>query len=83
MTDRPDRNPVPVSYWQWDPDEEDATVEAMDSVLSFVRSDTDRVLIAVRGKPRGRYEKKDSAWLELTDEAALHLIERLSASLRQ
>jgi hypothetical protein len=81
MSERPDRNPIRASYWQWDPDEDEAEVEAMESALSFVRSDNDRVLIAVRGKPRRRYERRDAAWLELTDTEALRLIERLAATL--
>lgn len=76
-----DRNPIQVSYWQFDPEEEDAEVEAMSAAVSFHRSDEDRVLLAVRGKPRRRYEKGDSAWLELTDAEALRLIERLAAKL--
>lgn len=80
-TDRPDRNPVRASYWQWDPEEEDSEVEAMDAALSFIRSDDDRVLIAVRGKPGRRYEKRDSAWLELEDAEVLRLIARLAALL--
>lgn len=83
MDDRPDRNPVRASYWQWDPEEEDPDVTAMPAALSFVRSDQDRVLIAIRGKPGRRYERKDAAWLELEDDEVLRLIERLAAMLRR
>lgn len=82
MPEKPERNPVRVSYWQWDPAEEDPEVEAMDAALSTMRSDDDRVLLAVRGKPGRRYEQHDAAWLELTDAEVLHLIERLTATLR-
>jgi hypothetical protein len=81
--DRPDRNAIHASYWQFDPaTEEEAEVEAMDSRVSVVRGDVDRVLLAVRGKPGRRYEAGDAAWLEMTDAEALRLIERVAAALR-
>jgi hypothetical protein len=80
--DRPDRDAIHASYWQFDPDDAgDPEVAAMDSRLSLVRSE-DHVLIAERGKPGRRYEAHDAAWLELTDAEALRLIERLAAALR-
>lgn len=54
----------------------------MPAAVSIMRSDDDRVLLAVRGQPRRRYEPHDAAWLELTDAEALHLIQRLTATLR-
>lgn len=81
--ERPDRNPVKASFWQFDPEREDPDVEAMDAAISFVRSEEGLVLLAVRGKPGRNYEKKDSVWLELTDAETLRLIERLAATLTQ
>ena len=79
--DRPDRNPVKASFWQFDPEEDDPQVEAMDAALSCLRSEEDLVLLSVRGKPGRNYEKKDSVWLELTDTEVVRLIERLAATL--
>lgn len=78
--DRPDRNPVKASFWQFDPKVPDPEVEAMPAALSLVRSEG-YVLIAVRGKPGRSYEKGDSVWLELTDTETVRLIERLAAAL--
>lgn len=87
MSDRPDRNAVVASYWQFDPEADgDAEVEAMPAAISFSRSEIGedaRVMLSVRGKPGRRYERHDSAWLELTDAEALHLIQRLSAALQE
>lgn len=80
---RIERNPVMASFWQFDPEEDDAQVEAMYAALTFHRSDEGRVLVSVRGKVRGRYEKGDSAWLEFTDDQIIRLIERLAATLRE
>lgn len=79
-----DRDPVVASFWQFDPNEDDPDVEAMVSALSIIRSedgDDGRVLIAVRGKPRTRYEAKDSVWLELEDSEVIRLIGRLAGAL--
>lgn len=80
-----ERKPVMASFWQFDPDteEEGPQVEAMDAALAFHRGDEDRILVAVRGKDRGRYEHGDSVWLEFTDAQALRFIERMAATLRE
>lgn len=78
---RVDRNAVKAAYWQFDPEEEDPEIEMMECALSFHRGDADRVLIAVRGKVRGRFEGGDSAWIELEDEEAIKLIKRLAETL--
>lgn len=77
------RKPVMASFWQFDPEscKEDAQVEAMPAALNCGRSDEDRILIAVRGKPGARYEPGDSVWLELTDAEALRLIQRIALAL--
>lgn len=80
---RVDRNAVKASFWQFDPttEEEMVWVEAMEASLSLDRTDDDRILIAVRGKPNGRYEHGDSVWLELSDAEAIRLIQRLAGTL--
>lgn len=75
-----ERNPVMVSFWQFDPDEEDPQVEAMNAALTFLRSD-DRVNVTVRGKPRTRYEKGDSVWLEFEADQAIRFIARMATTL--
>lgn len=83
--DRMPRDAIKLSFWQFDPTtEEEATeVEAMESGGVVHRSDDDRVLLSVRGKPNGRYEVGDSLWLEFTDGEALRLIGQLARVLGQ
>lgn len=72
-----------ASFWQFDPREEDATVEAMPSDLSIVNND-DRVLVSVRGRTgrsaRGR-ESKDAVWLEMEDADALLLAAEIVSTI--
>lgn len=79
---RVDRDAVKASFWQFDPTtEEEPLVEAMEASLSLDRTDDDRVLIAVRGKPGSRHEPGDSVWLELSDAETIRLIQRLAGTL--
>jgi hypothetical protein len=84
---RVERNPAVVSYWQFDPHavtDEGVEVEGMDCAMTFLRTEENRVLVALRGKVRGRsYEPGDAAWLEFTDEQAIHFMERMAATLRR
>jgi hypothetical protein len=81
MTARVERNPVMASFWQFNPTSEDPEVEAMAAALSFVRSESDRVNVTVRGKPRRHYELGDSVWLEFEDAQAIRFIARMAATL--
>lgn len=92
MAERVNRDAVKASYWQFNPEPEPwmeaydpadggIEVEAMPSAVSVIRNDEEHVLLSVRGKPGKRYEKTDSAWIELEDVEALRLIKRLADAL--
>jgi len=77
--------PIMLSYWQFNPEEdlpsEEPEVTAMPSKVEIERSDEGLLMMTIRGKPGKRYEKHDSAWLEIEDAQALRLIERLAGAL--
>lgn len=81
-----------ASYWQFDPegrididgsrmDPSEAEVEAMPARVTVERTDDARVMVMVRGKPRKRYERHDSAWLEFDDKEAVALIADVAKAL--
>lgn len=84
MAERMPKNAVRGSLWVFDPmtEEEGTEVEAMPSGLVVQRSDDDRVLLSVRGRPNGkRYEPGDSVWLELEITETLRLIAELAQAV--